>query len=137
MLCGPTTKHGPVSGHLAAACVKAIPELAALGVGSELWLGETDDYGMATSLMKDPGATVKALAKLGKENPGIVGFNFDLEVSKVSPHVHRRPRVSVFWLVFHIQPYVVIVIPYPSICAHMENSRKPRTHTYTRNSWVT
>ena len=83
MLCGPTTKHGPVTGNLSAACVKTIPELAALGVGSELWLGETDDYNMAISLMKNPEATVNVLAQLGKENPGIVGFNFDLEVSKV------------------------------------------------------
>lgn len=83
MLCGPTTKNGPVTGNISAACVKAIPELEALGVGSELWLGETDNYDMAISLMENPETTVKALSQLGGKYPGIVGFNFDLEVSKV------------------------------------------------------
>ena len=44
MRCGPTTLNGSVSGALLPSCAKAILALKALGVESELWLGETDSY---------------------------------------------------------------------------------------------
>lgn len=81
MQCGPTTKSGPVAGALSPACKSVIPRLAKLGVGSELWLGETDNLTSALALFEDTTTTVDALLELGRSHPGIVGFNFDLEVS--------------------------------------------------------
>jgi|EP01046_Picozoa_sp_COSAG06_P020252 hypothetical protein len=78
MRCGPTTLNGSVSGALLPSCAKAIPALKALGVESELWLGETDSSESALKLFRDTEATVKALAELGRAHPGITGFNFDL-----------------------------------------------------------
>ena len=81
MLCGPTTQSGKIAGALSPACARAIPALAKLGVASELWLGETDSHAAAMQLLGDPAGAVGALDALGKEQPGITGFNFDLEVS--------------------------------------------------------
>ena len=61
-----------------AAETKAANALKALGVESELWLGETDSSESALKLFRDTEATVKALAELGRAHPGITGFNFDL-----------------------------------------------------------
>jgi hypothetical protein len=80
MLCGPTTKTGAVVGELLPSCARAIPALEKLGVDSELWLGETDSYNNSQLLFADPAKTVEALTKLGKDYPGIKGFNFDMEV---------------------------------------------------------
>jgi hypothetical protein len=80
MRCGPTTINGTVAGALLPACVKAIPALKALGVDSELWLGETDSSDAALKLFNTAEATVANLAALGRAHPGISGFNFDLEV---------------------------------------------------------
>ena len=82
--CGPTTKSGAIKGGLLPACRRAIPALVQLGVKAELWLGETDDLAAASTLL-DPSnldAAVSALVALGTSQPGISGFNFDLEVSK-------------------------------------------------------
>ena len=81
MECGPTSKAGPVVGVLLPSCTKVIPALAKLGVASELWLGETDNLTSALALFNDVQTTVDTLKKLGDQNPGIAGFNFDLEVS--------------------------------------------------------
>ena len=81
MRCGPSTKSGKIEGALSPACSRAIPALAKLGVGSELWLGETDSVAAAGSLLNDPDGAVAALKALGTANPGITGFNFDFEVA--------------------------------------------------------
>ena len=62
MRCGPTTINGTVAGSLLPSCVKAIPALKAIGVESELWLGETDSSESALKLFKDCDATVAILA---------------------------------------------------------------------------
>lgn len=83
MRCGPTTLNGTVGSPpvaLLPSCARAIPALAKLGIGSELWLGETDSSTAALKLFDTAPGTVKALVALGKAHPGIVGYNFDLEV---------------------------------------------------------
>ena len=50
MRCGPSTLSGKIAGALSPACARAIPELAKLGVESELWLGETDSRSAALQL---------------------------------------------------------------------------------------
>ena len=84
MLCGPTTKSGSIVGDISPACTKAVPELTKLGVRPELWLGETDDLDAAIALVSDAPAAVVALGKLQQQLPGVLGFNFDLEVSKAT-----------------------------------------------------
>ena len=83
MRCGPSTKNGSIVGDVVPACARVIPSLAALGVESELWLGETDDVAAAVTLMKDPASVVARLKALGAAHPGLRGFNFDLEISSV------------------------------------------------------
>ena len=80
MQCGPTTKNGVVAGSLLPSCVRAIPALAKLGIGAELWLGETDANASALKLFETASASVSFLVSLAKANPGLTGFNFDLEV---------------------------------------------------------
>ena len=81
MRCGPSTQTGRIAGALSPACARAIPELAKLGVESELWLGETDSRSAALQLVGDPAGAVAALVAIGTAHPGIAGVNFDLEVS--------------------------------------------------------
>ena len=80
MQCGPTTKDGTVAGALLPSCARAIPALAKLGIGAELWLGETDSNVSALKLFDTAPASTKFLVELAKEYPGLTGFNFDLEV---------------------------------------------------------
>jgi hypothetical protein len=83
MRCGPTTRNGTVgvpNVPLLPSCVRAIPALAELGIGAELWLGETDSSAAALRLFATAPATTKALVALSRQQPGITGFNFDLEV---------------------------------------------------------
>jgi hypothetical protein len=84
--CGPTTKSGTIEGQLYPACQRAIPALVKLGVKAELWLGETDDLDAARKLLDyaNLDTVVEALVALQKEQPGISGFNFDLEVPSVT-----------------------------------------------------
>jgi len=84
MLCGPTTKSGTIAGELSPACTRVVPQLTALGVRPELWLGETDDVNAAITLVGDAPGAVAALGKLQEQLPGVLGFNFDLEVSKAT-----------------------------------------------------
>ena len=79
MQCGPTTKNGTVAGVLLPSCAKAIPALAKLGVGAELWLGETDANASALKLFSTAPASVSFLSSLAKAHPGLTGFNFDRE----------------------------------------------------------
>ena len=81
MRCGPSTKNGTIQGDLVPACIRAIPALAALGVESELWLGETDDISAAAELMEHSDDVVATLKALGTAHPALRGFNFDLEIS--------------------------------------------------------
>jgi len=78
--CGPTTENGTVAGALLPSCARAIPALAKLGVGAELWLGETDANASALKLFDTAKESVTFLSSLAKAYPGLTGFNFDLEV---------------------------------------------------------
>ena len=83
MQCGPLTETGKIAPTtVSPACTRLVPELAALGVESELWLGETDGVDQATTLMKDADSAVAALLDIQKNIPGLTGFNFDFEVQK-------------------------------------------------------
>jgi hypothetical protein len=64
MRCGPTTLNGTVAGALLPSCARAIPALAKIGVGAELWLGETDALASALKLFGTAPASVKVLVKL-------------------------------------------------------------------------
>ena len=81
MRCGPTTLNGSIAGDLLPSCVRAIPALSAIGVESELWLGETDSLSAAIALLSNPAAAVETLIALGTAHKGLTGFNFDLEIS--------------------------------------------------------
>ena len=82
MRCGPTTLNGTVGSPpvaLLPSCARAIPALAKLGIGSELWLGETDANASALKLFSTAPASVSFLSSLAKAHPGLTGFNFDRE----------------------------------------------------------
>ena len=100
MRCGPTTINGTVAGGLLPSCVKAIPALEALGVKSELWLGETDSADAALKLFNTTEATVAVLAALGRAHPGISGFNFDLEVGGSAWCNHHETSCSTLYAQF-------------------------------------
>ena len=76
---------GKINGTLSAACAKAIPQLTKLGVRSELWLGEDDSRESALALFAHPSETAQALIAVANANPGISGFNIDLETSGNQP----------------------------------------------------
>lgn len=70
---------GTVSGNLSMACRQVIPELAKLGIRSELWLGEDDSIDSARYLFAHAEQTADSLLAINKQYPGIQGFNIDLE----------------------------------------------------------
>ena len=70
MQCGPTTKNGAVAGALLPSCVRAIPALAKLGIGAELWLGETDANASALALFSSAPASVSFRAD-NSRGPGV------------------------------------------------------------------
>lgn len=72
---------GVVTGTVSPACKKMIPALAAMGIRSELWLGEDDAISSARYLFAHPEETAADLLSIAKDNPGLVGFNLDLETS--------------------------------------------------------
>ena len=70
---------GQITGDLFPACKAALPALAALGVRAELWLGEDDSILSARTLFGHAAETAAALVAVARANPGINGFNLDLE----------------------------------------------------------
>ena len=84
MQCGPTTQSGSIQGKLSPACTKVIPALSQLGIGSELWLGETDSVAAAVKLLNNAPTAITALKELGAAQPGITGYNFDFEVASAT-----------------------------------------------------
>lgn len=75
---------GVVTGEVSPACKKMIPALTQLGIRSELWLGEDDAMSSARYLFAHAEETAAALLALAKSNPGLVGFNLDLETGEVA-----------------------------------------------------
>jgi hypothetical protein len=77
-----TNNHGvggTVTGVLSEKCKQAIPALAKLGVQTELWLGEDDSITSARYQFAHANETAAALLLIAKANPGLSGFNLDLE----------------------------------------------------------
>ena len=70
---------GKVTGNVSAACLRVIPVMLRLGVKVELWLGEDDSYQSAQLLFDHPEDTAQDLLAVVAQNPGITGFNIDLE----------------------------------------------------------
>ena len=76
---------GKIAGTLKPACAKLIPELTAVGVRSELWLGEDDSRESALALFAHPKETAADLLALAKQYPGIAGYNIDMETDGSVP----------------------------------------------------
>ena len=70
---------GKLTGNVSAACLRAMPELASLGVRSEFWLGEDDSYASAQYLFAHPHETAADLLALAAAHPHLSGFNYDPE----------------------------------------------------------
>ena len=75
---------GTVSGNLSDSCARAIPALNALGIRTELWLGEDDSLSSARYLFShadETAASLLAVAAHARQGFGgnISGFNIDLE----------------------------------------------------------
>ena len=70
---------GTVTGQLSEKCKQAIPALKALGIETELWLGEDDSLPSAHYQFEHVSETAASLLQIAKENPGLSGFNLDLE----------------------------------------------------------
>ena len=81
MRCGPTTALGNISGSLLPSCAYVMPLLKAMGVETELWMGETDSRDAMLGLFAHPNQVLSSLLSLSAQYPQIKGFNFDLEVS--------------------------------------------------------
>jgi hypothetical protein len=77
-----TNNHGVggvITGKLSDKCKQAIPALVELGVEAELWLGEDDSITSAHYQFAHANETAASLLEIAKENPGLSGFNLDLE----------------------------------------------------------
>ena len=99
---------GTISGELSAGCKHAIPELVQMGIRPEIWLGEDDSLQSARYLLSHPNLTTAKLLAVADANPGIAGFQIDLETkaavtsAEVSQFtaflrdttatLHRRPK---------------------------------------------
>jgi hypothetical protein len=70
---------GVITGNISAACHRVLPELRALGIKAELWLGNDDSLISARHLLQRPNESSAALLDLARQNSFISGFNFDLE----------------------------------------------------------
>lgn len=70
---------GKVTGSLLPACKYVIPKLTALGIRSELWLGEDDSLASARYLFSHARETAADLLAVAAATPGLAGFNIDLE----------------------------------------------------------
>jgi hypothetical protein len=70
---------GTVTGQLSDKCKQAIPALTKLGIKTELWLGEDDSITSARYQFAHTNETAASLLRIAEENPGLSGFNLDLE----------------------------------------------------------
>eukprot|EP01052_Picozoa_sp_SAG31_P025123 SAG31_NODE_2184_length_6244_cov_3.004882_5_plen_582_part_00 len=70
---------GTVSGELSTGCKYAIPRLVQMGIRPEIWLGEDDSVQSARYLLAHANKTAASLIGVANANPGISGFNIDLE----------------------------------------------------------
>jgi hypothetical protein len=73
---------GVVTGNVSDACRQVIPELAKVGVRSEVWLGEDWSLPSAQYLFSHAEQTAAALVAVARDTPGLVGFNLDLETQR-------------------------------------------------------
>jgi hypothetical protein len=75
---------GVLTGEVSPACKKMIPALIELGIRPELWLGEDDSMSSARYLFTHAEETAADLLAMAKANPGLVGFNLDLETGEAA-----------------------------------------------------
>jgi outer membrane protein assembly factor BamB len=75
---------GEVTGKLQASGKKLLPELTSLGIKVELWLGEDDSRQSALHMFKNPTKFAADLIAVAKANPGLTGFNLDLESRSIA-----------------------------------------------------
>jgi hypothetical protein len=79
MRCGVLTSGGGIAGDVTAACQHVIPKLNALGIKTELWLGNDGSLASARLLFANKTRVAAALQEVSKRYPGITGYNIDLE----------------------------------------------------------
>ena len=98
---------GTISGELSPGCKHAIPALVRMGIRPEIWLGEDDSLQSARYLLSHINSTASQLLAVADANPGIAGFQIDLETKApistadvtqlttffrdVTAALHRRP----------------------------------------------
>jgi hypothetical protein len=76
---------GTITGELKDAGKRVLKELVPLGVKVELWLGEDDSRQSALHMFSDPAALAKSLLGVAAANPGLTGFNIDMETAHSTP----------------------------------------------------
>ena len=98
---------GTISGKLSDGCRYAIPKLVEMGIRPEIWLGEDDSISSARYLLSHANSTAAKMLSVAEANPGIAGFQIDLEtkakvtsvdvsqlksfLSDVTAAMHRHP----------------------------------------------
>jgi hypothetical protein len=85
---GCTNNHGrggTIAGVLSDGCKAAIPKLVAMGIRPEIWLGEDDSITSARTLFNSSSQIADALLHIADQNPGLAGFNLDLESKQGTP----------------------------------------------------
>ena len=81
---------GTVTGTLSDKCKQAIPALNKLGIETELWLGEDDSISSTRYQFSHAKEMAESLLQIAKENPGLGGFNLDLEAKAPFDDADRR-----------------------------------------------
>ena len=111
---------GVLTGEVSPACKKMIPALTALGIRSELWLGEDDAMSSARYLFAHAEETAADLLAVAKANPGYA-FNPTIPLSFTTPppppaHTHTPHTRAPARHYHHHSPTHPLTLPRYFVC---------------------